>query len=296
MTQGILPFKYEEAKDTTGMTALGGLPVYMDLAHVIGLSKSIGNHLGVRNGTQGWTDNQIVTSLILLNLAGGDSVDDLKTLEADEGLCRILRKIEMHGLRRKERRELESRWRKEKRRTVPSSSAVFRYLASFHDPEEEKLRRAGKAFIPVPNEYLQGFTKVNGDFLSFVQTNKPCATATLDMDATLVETSKESAKFCYKGFRSYQPLNTWWAEQGLIVHTEFRDGNVPAGYEQLRVLQEALLCLPEGVEKVMLRSDTVGYQHDLLKYCEKGENKRFGKIEFAIGCNVTREFKKSVFV
>ena len=145
-----------------------------------------------------------------------------------------------------------------------------------------------------PNEYLQGFTQVNGDFLSFVQTNKPCTTATLDMDATLVETSKESAKFCYKGFKSYQPLNTWWAEQGLIVHTEFRDGNVPAGYEQLRVLQEALLCLPEGVEKVMLRSDTAGYQHDLLKYCEKGENKRFGKIEFAIGCNVTMEFKKSV--
>ena len=25
MTQGILPFKYEEAKDTTGMTSLGGV-------------------------------------------------------------------------------------------------------------------------------------------------------------------------------------------------------------------------------------------------------------------------------
>ena len=52
--------------------------------------------------------------------------------------------------------------------------------------------------------------------------------------------------------------------------------------------------LPEGVEKVFLRSDTAGYQHDLLRYCEKGENKRFGRIEFAIGADVTKEFRKAV--
>ncbi len=294
MTQGILPFKYEAAKEKTGMTSLGGLPLYMDLAHVMGLSKSITEHIGVRRESQGWTDNQIVTSLLLLNLAGGDSVEDLKVLESDEGFCRILHRVETHGLRRKERRELERRWRKEKRRTIPSSSAVFRYLAAFHDPGQDKLRHPGKAFIPESNKYLDGFSKVNKDFLSFVQSNSPCATATLDMDATLVGTSKESAVYCYKGFKSYQPLNTWWAEQGLVIHTEFRDGNVPAGYDQLRVLQEALSLLPSGVEKVMLRSDTAGYQHNLLRYCASGENKRFGKIEFAIGCDVTKEFKKAV--
>jgi hypothetical protein len=26
----------------------------------------------------------------------------------------------------------------------------------------------------------------------------------------------------------------------MVLHTEFRDGNVPAGYEQLRVFKEAL--------------------------------------------------------
>ena len=35
MTQGVLPFKYEEDKTDAGMTALGGLPVYLDLVHVI---------------------------------------------------------------------------------------------------------------------------------------------------------------------------------------------------------------------------------------------------------------------
>jgi hypothetical protein len=108
------------------------------------------------------------------------------------------------------------------------------------------------------------------------------------------ETQKEDALFSYKGYKAYQPHNLWWAEQGLVLHSEFRDGNVPAGYGQLRVFKEGLDMLPEGVEKVSLRSDTAGYQHDLLRYCEKGENKRFGRIEFAIGADVTKEFRKAV--
>ncbi len=53
MAQGILPFKYESEKKTTGMTALGGLPAYLDLAQVIGLSKLIQKHIKVRTGGQG---------------------------------------------------------------------------------------------------------------------------------------------------------------------------------------------------------------------------------------------------
>ena len=73
----------------------------------------------------------------------------------------------------------------------------------------------------------------------------PEATATLDMDATVIATKKEQSFHCYKGYKSYQPINTWWSEQEIILHTEFRDGNVGAGYEQLRVLKEAvdITCL-----------------------------------------------------
>ena len=40
MAQGILPFKYEKEKTPSGMTALGGLPVYLDLSTVSGLTAS----------------------------------------------------------------------------------------------------------------------------------------------------------------------------------------------------------------------------------------------------------------
>ncbi len=294
MAQGALPFKYEEQRQFGGMTALAGLPVYLDLAHVMGLSKSVGKHLSVRAGGRGWTDAQVVTSLVLLNLAGGECVDDLDALEADEGFCRVLRRTYMQGLSRQARRALERRWVKEGRRSVPSPSSAFRYLSAFHDSEQEGLRQPGRAFIPVANKHLRGFAKVNTDFLAFMQKNNPQQTATLDMDATLVETNKSDSLFCYKGFKAYQPLNTWWAEQEMVVHTEFRDGNVPAGYEQLRVLKQALGLLPKGIKKVRIRSDTAGYQHDLLKYCEMRKNERFGWIEFAIGSDVTPEFKKAV--
>ena len=292
MSQGVLGFKYEEEMHDTGMTGLAGLPVYLDLIQAMGLPELIGCHLQVKQ--RGWTDAQMVLSLMMLNLAGGDCVEDLSTVQQDEGFCRILRRVEQQGMRRAARREQERRWRKERWRSVPSASAMFRYLSAFHDRAQERKRVLGKAFIPVPNGYLRGLAKVNQGMAAFMQKRNLQKIATLDQDATVVATAKRDALFSYKGFKSYQPLNTWWAEQEMVLHTEFRDGNVPAGYEQLRVLKESLSLLPEGIEQVRLRSDTAGYQHSLLRYCETGKDPRFGRIEFSIGADVTAEFKKAV--
>jgi hypothetical protein len=294
MAQGVLPYKYEEERSSTGMTALAGLPIYLDLASVLGVADCIRAHLHVRKSGQGWTDEQAVLSLMLLNLAGGDCVDDIRILEKDEGFCKVLGRVETKGLSRQQRRAMERRWRKERHRSVPSPSALFRYLEAFHDPGEERRRKPGKAFIPASNEHLQGLRRTNQDFVASIQRRHPEREATLDADATLVETQKKEAFFSYQGYKAYQPFNVWWAEQKVVLHSEFRDGNVPAGYEQVRVFKEALDMLPEGVRRVYLRSDTAGYEHNLLRYCEKGENRRFGRIEFAIGVDVTKEFKKAV--
>ena len=293
MAQGELGFKYEVENQGEGMTGMGGIGPYLDLACRSGMVRSIERHVKAR-GEQGWTDAESVLSLVMLNLVGGDCVEDVDRLESDKGFCRLFSKAVSQGLSWKGRRGLKRRWRKEKRRSVPSSSAIFRYLAEFHDRAQEGLRERGKALIPLSKEALQGLCKVNADLVGFVQNNRAEQVATLDMDATLVETEKASALRCYEGYGAYQPINTWWAEQGLVVHTEFRDGNVPAGFEQRRVLEEALKSLPKGVSKVRMRSDTAGYQHDLLRYCDEEKNKRWGRIEFTVGCDVTPEFKKAV--
>lgn len=299
VSRGLLPFQYDIEEERTGMTALAGLPAYVELAHVAGLQASVMRHVRVRAAGQGWSDAQQVMALVLLNLAGGDCVDDLDVLAGDPGFASVLERTEVTGLPRKERRKLLRRWKKEGRRAVPSPSSAFRYLDAFHDEAQETRRmeaaKAGvRAFIPAPNEHLRALGQVNAELVGFVQSRSTQAVATLDMDATLVATTKRSAAWSYKGFKAFQPLNTYWAEHGLMLHSEFRDGNVPAGHEQMRVLQEALAALPEGVEKVRLRSDTAGYQRELLSYCAGGKDERFGVIEFAIGADVTAEFKAAV--
>ncbi len=67
-----------------------------------------------------------------------------------------------------------------------------------------------------------------------------------------------------------------------------------AGTDNLRVLQEALAVLPEGVLAVSLRTDTAGYQHDMMSYCAEAKNERFGIIDFAIGMKVTESFKQAM--
>jgi hypothetical protein len=291
--QGVLSYRIENEPTSQNLTALAGLAPYMDLACASGLVESIRRNVNAC-GEQGWTDAQVVMSLILLNLAGGECVDDLDHLEADAGLGKLVRWCETHGLSRRVRRESARRFRKGRSRSVVSASAARRFLSEFHDEREQEGRVVGKAFIPRPTDSLLGLRKVSAGLVGFAQRSSKQMTATLDMDATLVETMKSSALYCYKHFRAYQPFNIWWAEQGMMLHSEFRDGNVPAGYQQTRVLTEALSYLPDGVVKVRIRSDTAGYEHELMRYCEKGASERFGRIEFAISADVTREFKAAV--
>ena len=294
MAQGILPFQYEIEKREGGLTALAGLPAYLEFAHVMGLGRMISRSVKAREGDQGWTDEQMVMSLVLLNLAGGDCVEDLRVLEGDEGLCRVLREVEQHGRTRSERRALRRRWRKERTRTEPSPTSMREYLERFHDKEQEGLREAHRALIPEPTEALRGMVRANGEFVAAVQRHSPASTTTLDMDATLSETHKRQAQYCYKKYKAYQPLNFYWAEQSLVLLSEFRDGNVPANFDLLRPFKEALGLIPQGVNMACLRSDAAGYQQDLLKYCAEAKNERFGVIEFAVGVVVGNEFKKAV--
>ena len=181
---------------------------------------------------------------------------------------------------------LTEQWRHEYNHQRPHSALGYRPPA----PEAILTSSAPSA---ISSLMISG-TTIGGRSVGFVQSRSPHTEATLDMDATLVETRKQEALYSYKKHRAYQPLITYWSEAELIVHSEFRDGNVPAGHQQLRVLIEALGRLPAGVEKVMLRSDTAGYQRELLRYCAEGRDDRFGVIEFAVGVDVTAEFRRAV--
>ena len=75
----------------------------MELWRSAGLEQSVARRVAVSGG-HGWSDRQMVSVLVLLNLAGGEGLDDLDRLEADGGLCRLERVADAHGPRRRERR------------------------------------------------------------------------------------------------------------------------------------------------------------------------------------------------
>lgn len=293
MAQGVLAFKYDVEPRSVGVTSRGGAPVYLDLAAALGMMEAIDETVKVRQKGQGWTDRQMLMTLLILNLVGGECVDDVDHLNADDGLSRLLLKVENYGLNRKSRRLAEKRWRKKRTRTIPSPSAVRRYLLQFHSPEEEEKRLPG-AFIPAKNEHLRSLDCLNSFLLSAIQSRSQETKATLDVDATVVASSKCEAIKCYKGFKAYQPLNVYWFEQELIVASEFRDGNVPASVGVQRVFLEALERLPEPVKRVSYRSDSAGYIVELLKFCAEGRSERFGVIDFAVSVDMLPPFRKAI--
>jgi len=197
VAQGILPFQYESEAGEAGLTGLAGLPLYLELWRATGLEQAVARHVAV-NGAQIRSDRQMVSALVLLNLSGGESLDDLDRLEADGGLGRLVRAAEAHGRGRRERRVEARRWRRRRSRALPSPHAAGRWLAGFHDAGEEARREARRAFIPASSEGVAGLWRVNGELLRAVQAQRPPAQATLDMDATLVETHKREALYCYK--------------------------------------------------------------------------------------------------
>ena len=112
-------------------------------------------------------------------------------------------------------------------------------------------------------------------------------------DATYIGTSRsEEARYSYKGERSVEAFVSLWSEADLVVDIQVRSGNVSPKSDQLARLKESLSRLPESVKKVSLRSDSAGYQEEVLRYCAEGKNERFGVIEFAISCPVWKEFHR----
>ena len=141
------------------------------------------------------------------------------------------------------------------------------------------MRRPNGRHTGSPNDALKGLGKVNAGLVDFVQSRSPHTQATLDMDACLVESQKVA---WLKKYRA----TVLTGQADLVVHV-FETATCC-------LRKEALGHLPVGVAKVMLRSDTAGYQQELLRYCAEGRDERFGVIEFAVGVDVTAEFRRAV--
>ena len=79
MPRKLLPYKYEASKTSVNLSSLAGLPVFLDFLYSLNFDGVLRQELDSASHPDClWKPSMIVTNLFLLNLAGGDSVDDLQ--------------------------------------------------------------------------------------------------------------------------------------------------------------------------------------------------------------------------
>jgi len=291
MPQKRLPYQYSGEKSSRELTQYAGVFPFVDLMYKSRLLDSIAKHINVRTDLQGYTAPQMLLACLLLNILGFKSIEHVNYLEADEGLAKLLNYFEKHDLKIYSKFGDKKRWRKKHCREFPSTTTLFNYLKCFHDASTMTNTKAG-AYIPPLSDGLRGLLRVLKDLVAFAQKRNPIDVATIDQDATLAPSGNQNARYCYKGYKAYQPMNSYWFEQGVLIHSEFCDGNVPAAFDVLRVLKESLEQLPDTVKTVYFRADGAGYQKEVIRFCDSGKS-RFGVIPYAVSAEVSPGLKEA---
>jgi hypothetical protein len=261
--QGILPFIVELGR-ADDVTARAGLTLVAEAMRALGLDTAVEKHLDLRERNRGFSETEKVEAIVLTQSAGGDCAEDVRLLSVDRGLERLIG------------------------RRLPAPDALQRFLASFHDAEKLKPRPPTGAFIPEESEALKALAEVN---TSVVRAAATSTKATLDLDATIIESHNREARWHYKEGRGYQPEAVVWAEEDLVVADEFRDGNVPAGMQPLDVARRAFAALPETVRERAFRGDSTCYEESLLRWLVDPERDGGpeGRIDFSISADMTKE-------
>jgi len=224
-------------------TPWAGVSLLVDLYRKLEIDKIANQVLPSKKSAKGLNQGQMVESFVLLSSLGGECLEDMQHVRDDAGLAGIL------GYK------------------PPAPETARQWLEGFHDEALMLNRPMQGSFIPPESAPLAGLKEVNRRaIMAYVNNLKVGKGITLDVDAQLIETNKADARYCYDGYKAYQPIEVSWAETLLVLGDEFRDGNVPAEKDIKRVVDEAFAMLPSGDWQVKVRSDSAAYERDILDH------------------------------
>jgi hypothetical protein len=277
-TESPLLFELDPQPIAETLTALGGIPLVVQAFRSLGLPRSVKEHVRVKERERGYDEATFVESFVVLNAAGGECPEDFERLRQDPGLA------EMIG------------------HALPSPRAALQFLYAFH--EDEKIEEAQQrrlpeqiAYIPEETPPLEGLGGVNRDLMQrFGERSPDQRLATVDQDATIIESHKQQALPTYEGVSGYQPMLAVWAETGLVLADQFRDGNVPAMMAPLEVARLAFAALPRTVTEYYYRGDSACHERELVNWLrdEKRPGGPPGRIGFAISARLSEALHAAI--
>jgi hypothetical protein len=247
------------------MTPWAGVSTLVEAYRKYGVGEAADRALPRKKTAKGLSQGQMAESFILLSALGGECVEDIERLRQDKGLEAML------GY------------------PIPAAETARQWLDKFHDENAPSGRPQQGAFIPVESAPLAGLREpIRQVIWSYIEKMKPGQEVTLDVDAHLVETNKANAYYSYNGKKAFQPIEVEWAETGLVLAEEFRQGNVLAGTDMKRIVDEAFNALPPGEWKVKIRSDSAAYQQDVLDHWQRRG------WQFAVSADMSIQLRQAV--
>jgi hypothetical protein len=246
----------------------------------LGLPAAIEAALKLKKRQRGFSEAQMIESLVLLQTIGGDCPEDIALLAHDACIARGL------GYE------------------VPKVTAIREFLENFHDRQQDELRpprEQQRSFIFPQSAPVGALQQVQSATVGqiaacYEQQGAGLHIATIDQDATIIESHKSAALPHYQGGRGYQPMVALWAEADLVVADEFRDGNVPALQDPLSCARMAFASLPASVHTRYFRADSACYEQQLLNWLSdpQREAEPAGRIGFAISAALNPSLSKAL--
>ena len=259
-----LAFELDDQALQVRATPYAGVTLVAELFRVSETAAAVDKYVELKSRRRGLRASELVESLLLLWSVGGERCEDVELLRADEALSGLVG------------------------HAFPAPQTARDFLDRFHTEDLPLLQQGDSASVREESSGLKGLGRVVAHTLAYGQALSNATRATLDVDATILASSKREARMTFKGMTGYQPVVVLWAEQDLVVADEFRDGNVPAGSGNLRVVQRAMEQLPEAVSERYLRGDSALYEHDLMDWLDEQD------VQFAISADMSRELRTAI--
>ncbi len=274
------PFILDERPLQEATSAHAGLLCVSRTYRALGLPSLIGANLTLRKRQRGFSEAQYIESISLLQAVGGECPEDMHLLVGDSCLERGL------GY------------------SPPKATAVREFLERFHDKELEKLRpqrEEQKSFIFPSSAPVAGLQEVQSGSVRriakvYQEQGRAQRIATVDQDATIIESHKQAAYYHYEDGRGYQPMVALWAEADLVLADEFRDGNVPAKQDPLTCAKLAFAALPETITQRYFRGDSACHENGLLDWLKAPDREKEpgGRIGFAISAVMSQSLAEAL--
>ena len=220
------------------ITPHAGLGLFGEFLYSQRILEIIDEVLPKRKSSKSCPASTFALPLLLTMHGGGRHIEDIREIANDEGLRKLLQMD-----------------------IVPTSNSTGDWLR----------------FIGSKKKGLSGLLKLNRLLLKRALKRLKLKGFTLDIDATEIVAEKNLALFTYKGNQGYMPMVGHIAETGMVIHDDFREGNIAPASENLSFIKKCITNMPKGKKITKFRADAATYISEVFDYLEEKN------IMFAIG-------------